>query len=96
MFAKYVGMVAGELIWTRKPAKYKIQKLRKKRSKKTIKKQTKTPQKQRKKILYKRRRKALKLVIKKNSWLKSPWLKPKKASQKFNPSTINQIINLIK
>lgn len=97
VFKKYLGYLAGELVWTRKPAKYKKKKLKtRKRSKKTERKQTKNPSKIRKKKLFKIRRKKLKLEKKKKLIELNPLLKPKKASQKLVPDTVFKILKLFK
>ena len=86
VFKKYLGYLAGELVWTRKPAKYKKKKLKtRKRSKKTERKQTKNPSKIRKKKLFKIRRKKLKLEKKKKTnWIK-PIIEAEKSITKISP-----------
>ena len=88
----------GELIWTRKPAKYKNKKRlkMKKRSKKTERKQTKNANKIKRKKLFKQRRRLRKIEKKKKLIELNPLLKPRKASQKLIPETVFKILSMRK
>ena len=98
IYKKYLGYLMGELVWTRKPAKYKNKKKMKmrKRSKKTERKQTKNPLKRYKKKMFKIKRKQLKLEKKEKLIELNPLLKPRKASQKLIPDTVFKILKLFK